>query len=532
MLLNIIRYTLSLMITLNGFAYSDTKQSHSKLFYPFVDAILDVPASSAASGDINGDGVDEIIVCSDVNLLIYKQNEFGKIPEYISSIPLPNLESKTYNHFIKLEDMNNDGLVDIILPSDNGITILFSQRNSFMPRRSIQINLKHLGHGYTYPDITIADLDNNGLKDIIGIENRGSYISVIPYFQKSLNNFEALNPYIVKMSGKNAQLSIADYNNDQLLDILVFSPFQENGTEIKDIFAFNNSEAERQISILIQNQRSRFNEAVYLQTGFLIDRGPEKLIAGDINNDGTTELITAHYTTSGKPVIAYWSIEKNRLKYLGELVAKGDIGSLSINDVNNDGRNDILMMHSKTGFIGVYLQDQFRTYENVQMYPIPKDLMYISDNLFINDLNDDGVKDLMMITSSSEMFILNGLGSEDLTPTLSSPVKPRKGNRKEKAKIEQKQRKSYTHQTNQRRNDNDKGNWQLEFEALEDQNYDVDIWQLEFEALEDQNYDEDLGFGDPLNQVIQGNFNEYHLNEKYSEGQKQQRNRFKAPRKK
>jgi hypothetical protein len=155
--------------------------------------------------DINNDSLTDIVITNRKQLTIYYQRIDGGF-----SSPLI-FNFKSYPNYLEIEDMNNDGLTDIILGYRDSLFVL-EQNNSGFNR---------IGHKFTEYSaigyIAIGDLNADGRKDLaVYGSRRQSVISQLIYYQNSSGEFEGNSSYDTYVDFKRNYNAVAvgDINND------------------------------------------------------------------------------------------------------------------------------------------------------------------------------------------------------------------------------------------------------------------------------------------------------------------------------
>jgi hypothetical protein len=218
-------------------------------------------------GDLNGDGLLDLFVACNSHTFIFWGTQSS-----------PYFTNKNYFHFAydtanfksnngfgevvpegaevygaKISDINNDGLNDIILNSPETIgstkRIMINQgKGRFNQNGIIKLPLYNGvgGIGIGLQDCVIDDLNNDGLKDIIGLMNlSGQSWDIITYIQQKNGTFIIDNSYfqVDNSTYKRcpANLVYHDFNGDNKKDI-TYCDDADNGQIIhKSIFIRSNN---------------------------------------------------------------------------------------------------------------------------------------------------------------------------------------------------------------------------------------------------------------------------------------------------
>ncbi|MEE9335008.1 MAG: VCBS repeat-containing protein [Granulosicoccaceae bacterium] len=205
------------------------------------------------AGDMNGDGIDDVIIGSGVggvrivfgptrghNGVLNAQQLDGDIGFAISH------DSQNISHVSGVGDVNNDGLADVIVGSLGGAHVVFGSSSGFP--RTVTPELLDGANGFSFTSAATSvsgggDINSDGIADIIvgnaNASSNGQVGSGVTYvIYGSTENFPAvLNP--AALSGRNgfaivgvnsqdrsgAQVADAgDYNHDGFNDILIGAP--------------------------------------------------------------------------------------------------------------------------------------------------------------------------------------------------------------------------------------------------------------------------------------------------------------------
>lgn len=363
--------------------------------------------SDTAIGDINGDGRNDVVVKDTHNFLssigpyIYLQNSSGRFDNPLS------LNLYVYHIAgVEIADMNNDGRSDLIIAyiktgfdiQGYGAISIYYQDNVGNLQPPVEYKLKT----YDIGKITVADVDGDGLQDIIATREDDITTSQDDRFTISYQNhsggFDESETY-----GSDG----TDYfDNAHFLARVIAIDINNDGKN--DLVFQSGSNA---ITVLTQTSPRNFTIKQTLSIG---DSGYiGSFIAGDIDGDGRPEILT---TYSNVPGISYYYNGKSI--YIFGQSAEGVFsdpeirqenaalsGGIKIADINKDGLNDIVC--DASGGLVVVLQKSDRTLDATQSfwassYGHPSWRWGLS----IGDVNGDGWPDAVFTLEPGGLYVL------------------------------------------------------------------------------------------------------------------------------
>ncbi len=333
--------------------------------------------------DVNHDGLQDVILGlnrlnsvvhpNDFSLLIYYQNANGTLNspvQYSFGDNTKNIIS------IDIGDLNQDGLNDILIGLKS--PLMGSKYGVFFQNTNhTYANLVSFPVNESIECARIGDINNDGINDILV----ATYNNLILRYQVSPGNF---TQNLISKNFRATELKISDVNNDGKKDIVIL---WSNYWRFYTFYQQNNG----------------FSATPNLET--LLGEWYEDIAIDDLNNDGQNDIVLT------KPVN---STAKIRIHFLNSGVHGNPVflnaydipQPVEIADLNNDGRKDIITAHGGWSNLSVYSQDPFGNFSSYQLFSLPYASHYQFDALSVGDINNDGKKDIVVANYNRGVDVL------------------------------------------------------------------------------------------------------------------------------
>lgn len=327
-----ITYAESYTPSVNSFYYSSGTHDIS------VSAYINPRSSNAytshfipiASGDFDGDGKVDVVkvngsVTSGKGADVYLNSSSGNGNFSFGSAY--NLSSSNDVGSVVVEDFNNDGKLDIAIGDNSSSNAVQVFKNS-STSGSLNFNTSStttVGASYVNR-LTTADVNNDGLQDIIYAGSYASTISVALNTTSSSGGsitFGSAQTLISGLSGCRGFV-IGDLNNDGADDIIT---------------------AESTYKAWINNNTS---STISFASGFSIASGNYgwSSLIRDLNNDGSNDLIMSQLNSSGPKLFenSYSSgtISASHFGTAQDLSSASSQDGVLISDISGDGMPDLV----------------------------------------------------------------------------------------------------------------------------------------------------------------------------------------------
>ena len=306
---------------------------------------------------------------------------------------------------VGIADFNNDGLQDLYL-AGNLVGDKIYRNDGALKFTDLTINSGILDNGSWSSGVSIADVNQDGLVDI--------YVSKELYDDNpelrknklyiNMGDFkfiEVAKEWGVDVSARTRHAVFFDYNNDGLLDLYLLNQPPNPGNYSK-FFGTDLTLSKYSLQLFKNAGNNRFvdvtKEAGLYRSGF-----PNAVVASDFNKDGFTDLYVAndfeapdfYYLNNGDGTFDY-NTEKS-LKHTS-FYSMG----VDSSDINNDGLLDVMV-------VDMTAEDNFRLKSNMSamnpstFWKVVKDgghFQYMFNTLQINN-GDNTFSDVAQFTNTS-----------------------------------------------------------------------------------------------------------------------------------
>ncbi len=367
-------------------------------------------AVSAAIGDMNGDGLPDLLVKNELaaSYSVLLNAGSGK---FSASVTYKAPEAIDGNFLIG--NLNGDGMLDVAIAAQNGVEILrnIGGGRLFAPA-SLALPVA------SQPSATLAsDLNHDGIPDlaIVGHPDGNNpcvgaypwnYFEVIlsqhgqPFSSNTLYYIDGIFPVIPTSIG------LGDFNGDGSTDIAV-DEFQNGSIPIAEIY-FNDGKGQFPTSGAGLNPACMYSGG----TWGCNDSNYTKLIVGDFNHDGFADL--AFGATDFR---AGLGDGKGNFNFSAFPIQGDSSVPYLVRDINGDGKLDVVNLENGADVVDVFLGKGDGTFQDVRKYStIRGPFLLVS-----GDFNRDGKIDLA-VAGGSEISLLLNRGDGTFEPAVDYPA--------------------------------------------------------------------------------------------------------------
>jgi len=311
-----------------------------------------------ASGDMNGDGQDEIVLQDENRLYLY--NSSGTL-------------LWTKNHYVLFQDVHfadltGDGKQELIAGADGKIIVLNYNGDEIWSKSGYYSNI--------YPSIELYDYDGDGLKDL--------FTAGLDYDTQKYN--------IVVSSGKTGA-TLHEFGTAD--DVSSLKVLEING--LKQLYYTDYS------SLLSLDFNATTNSAHY--KNFSLSYNSKLNDFKDVNGDGIVDIITAYNQNDTSLVLNFIDLtDKDQYGYVQThsmtITVPDYVKMVKFYDYNHDGTYEVLLVFAK----GIYLYDL----NGNQIWKKEMSDEFGHDRM----LSDVKIVDDTLFVSGKELYILNNNGEQ------------------------------------------------------------------------------------------------------------------------
>jgi len=421
----------SLLINLQDIGF--TEANTRSLPNSFVGHSYDI-----AAGDLNGDGLVDIVLAKySMNNQIWLNSGNKATPFNVAPIDIPDLDGDTT--VVKLADVDNDGLLDILFISDRKAFVLHNNILDPLNFRTVALDIG----GGLYPyDLSVGDANNDGWLDII----IGTFSGIVLFLNMQNGTFDD-KIELPRLGRASAKVAFADVDNDGWVDIIslsdgdvrVFMNKYGNGTFLEEDattisgdytrFCVGDMDGDGLIDLILLDRldvllflngngkgQELFDKGNAVTAGGILITSVE---AGDLNGDGMIDLVFGTYYGVVSP--NFMMLNKGGGEFTEAIELPGTSSwtrGIVIADVNNDSALDIVFANNWDGEVDDEVLLNLLPIDSSSSFgaalSLPGGGYTSTTTSAVSDFNQDGFIDIVVGNNNGQadqILLNNGDGS-------------------------------------------------------------------------------------------------------------------------
>ena len=378
-------------------------------FSPKVDVATGLQPSSVFTSDFDGDGKSDMAVANFASntISVFRNTSSTGSVSFAAKMDFATGAGTTWPNSVSIGDLDGDGKPDLAVTNSSSNTISVF-RNTSTPGSVTFATKVDFAAGNQPLFVSIGDLDMDGKPDLVVANHSGNTVSV--FRNTSISGTIDATSFAAKVdfatSGNANSVSIGDLDGDGQLDIAV------TDRSFNFVSVFRNTSTPGFVS---------FASKVDLATGYW----PNSVSIGDLDGDGKSDMMVANQSSSTVSVFRNTSTSGN-ISFASKVdfSTGAEPNSVSIGDLDGDGKADLTMVNFKSGNVSV-----LRNTSIGGAVSFAARLDYATGDgprsMSIGDLDGDGKPDLAVANrNSSTVSVLRYVPLPTLTTTSPTSVTP------------------------------------------------------------------------------------------------------------
>lgn len=353
-----------------------------------------IAALAVATGDVNGDGIPDLVYTDWFNGTLYPMALFVRTgkgdgqfndPVRVDIGPLTGDPTSGYCDLSALAvgDVTGDGRDDIVVGARTcGVLVVRQTATGGLQAGQFINTPMHT--------VRIADIDGDGRLDVVGVHNNLALAVVWRQTaggQLVMDQTPSLGPY----GGRD--VDVGDIDGDGRADLVASLFNVDDGPNI---------------AILRRQKDGNFAAPTYLRTG--LPMGAAGIALGDLNGDGRLDIVATGGGNAPAWLAVFHQAADGSFPAMTKVATLDNPWAVRVADIDNDGRADIVVTHAGWSNVGLYLQRDAGALLPEELYAAQTSAVHVQV-LAIADLNRDGRRDIVVSGSVLRQVPLAGRGA-------------------------------------------------------------------------------------------------------------------------
>jgi flagellin-like hook-associated protein FlgL len=302
------------------------------------------------------------------------------------------VEVSYYSQFsarLQVADLNNDGHIDIVGAGDGSgrMNIVYGRGDGTFGSAASYSS----GYSSSRSDFRLADVNGDGLEDIVNFGSSGGGYSVM--LGNSNGSFQTGVTYALSSIDGSSSFELGDLNNDGRMDLVYATTDNSLGTP-------------GTVVILYGNGNGSFGGASTQVISGLNGGRATNIALGDLDRDGNLDIITTNNSASSTRVLK--GNGNGTFESFKSYNTTASYNSITLADLNNDGILDFVSAVF-SGQIQTMIGNGDGTFGAMKSFTASVGSVY--GGAFVADLDNDGSMELLFGRNATSTLIVNQVES-------------------------------------------------------------------------------------------------------------------------
>ena len=344
----------------------------------------DSSPQSVAVGDLNRDTNLDLVVgkygTASIGVYLgYGNGSFAKETNYVT-------EGISNPTTVVMADMNGDKYLDVVVADSlaNNFSIFYGDGNGGFLNTTIYTS----HYGLSATSLTVSDVNQDSHLDIVIAYSLSHNIGV--FLGDSNGTFTNVGMYSNDVYSPPYSVTLGDFNNDQMLDIIVANYLTDN---IGMFLGFGNGTFAHQVNYSVGN-----------------GSGPWAMAVNYINDDDRLDIVVTYSFSDNVVVLLGFDYGDMSNQSTFTTGAAAQPMSVAVADFNHDGQLDIAIANYGTDSIDIRLGFRGDSFVNETSYSVG--IGSLPSSVVVGDVNNDGDVDVITANfGTASISVFYGFGN-------------------------------------------------------------------------------------------------------------------------
>ena len=363
-----------------------------------VQAITGFDLDSVTVADVNGDSTPDLVGVGRVDAGLIAAEQVT--PESFEATFPAGIDPTLFitPTIIEAADLDGNGRMDLVIadgggPLFSGSLVACLADSSGVFSCDLVETSRNTGIVDAVPSgLEVADLDGDGLYDLISGEEGSEERAVVVQLQDRVGNFSVAAEILAEEPDveRSRALAAGDLDGDGLPDLVTVNPNRGD------------------LTLLLQRDGGSV-EPRRISIPPLVDaRGALRVVTADIDGDGRVDLATANFDSDN--IALLFKDEEGQFTRALEVTREGLRGpeSLALADLDGDGRLDVVTAGRLSGDVVWSAQDETGNFMTATVLQAPAAGITLAAPLSVvaSDINADGLVDVLVAGHLSRNLVI------------------------------------------------------------------------------------------------------------------------------